>query len=65
MTKYGCYDRPVAYEGQTQAQDGWRADGIRRMKAIPTKWLPIRCGHLTRDTDALCAGCSHRAGVPL
>lgn len=25
-----------------------------------TDWLPIRCGHTTRATDAACEGCANR-----
>lgn len=58
--RYGCHDRTPTPQTIDHVQSGWHDDGTRRLVAIVSNWLPIKCGHIMRLTDPACTDCINR-----
>ena len=53
--RYGCYNG-APYRETMAVQDGWNADGTRRMKDSPFR-MSRDCRYDRAMTDSACAGC--------
>lgn len=55
----GCYNKPRPVAGAPlQVQDGYSADGTRRMVTVPFVMEP-GCQYTLRTPDPRCDGCEH------
>lgn len=55
MKKFGCHNRDHLRQ-TVEVQDGWNANGTRRMVTVPVRSTPD-CQYDQRQVDARCAGC--------
>lgn len=63
MSRYSCWTTTPTPKGGAKnytGQHGWTDDGRRVTKPHTTDWLPVKCGHMTPETDPECTGCALR-----
>ncbi|MDX9716289.1 MAG: hypothetical protein RBT67_02845 [Thauera sp.] len=58
--RYGCKDTQRGGTHTYWLQDGWTADGRRRMVSHTTEWLPVKCGTTYAPVMGPCADCKNR-----